>query len=164
VAGELKIPGYSAYLHPVGDDRLLGIGQDADSRGRLHGSQVSLFDVSDPRHPRRVAHRTLAERSASAVEEEHRAFLYWPATGLAVLPLSIGSADESAEDPAWAGAVGLRVGPGAQLTEVDRFAQGAGKAPVLRAAVHDGRLLTLSEDGLRVADLDTLRQDAWIGF
>ncbi|NIQ58150.1 MAG: hypothetical protein GWN85_33190, partial [Gemmatimonadetes bacterium] len=30
VAGELKIPGYSAYLHPVGEGRLLGVGQDAD--------------------------------------------------------------------------------------------------------------------------------------
>ena len=30
VTGELKIPGYSAYLHPVGDGLLLGVGQDAD--------------------------------------------------------------------------------------------------------------------------------------
>ena len=34
VIGELKVPGYSAYLHPVGPGRLLGVGQDADSQGR----------------------------------------------------------------------------------------------------------------------------------
>ena len=47
--GELKIPGYSAYLHPVGDDLLLGVGQDATEQGRRLGTQLSLFDVSDPR-------------------------------------------------------------------------------------------------------------------
>ena len=31
--GELKIPGYSAYLHPVGDGLLLGVGQDATDEG-----------------------------------------------------------------------------------------------------------------------------------
>jgi hypothetical protein len=34
VVGELKILGYSAYLHPMGDDLLLGVGQDADLQGR----------------------------------------------------------------------------------------------------------------------------------
>ena len=32
VEGELKIQGYSAYLHPVGDDLVLGVGQDATNR------------------------------------------------------------------------------------------------------------------------------------
>ena len=41
VLGELKIPGYSAYLHPVGEDLLLGIGQDATDEGRPLGTQVS---------------------------------------------------------------------------------------------------------------------------
>ena len=54
-AGELKIPGYSAYLHPVADGRLLGVGQDADPEtGAVHGLQLSLFDVSDPTNPVRV--------------------------------------------------------------------------------------------------------------
>ncbi len=55
MTGELKIPGYSAYLHPVGDGKLIGVGQDADpDTGQVHGLQVSLFDVSDPRDPLRV--------------------------------------------------------------------------------------------------------------
>ncbi|MEO6496207.1 MAG: beta-propeller domain-containing protein, partial [Solirubrobacteraceae bacterium] len=48
VTGELKIAGYSAYLHPVGDDLILGVGQDAGRDGRTTGTQLSLFDVSDP--------------------------------------------------------------------------------------------------------------------
>jgi uncharacterized secreted protein with C-terminal beta-propeller domain len=53
VTGELKIPGYSAYLHPVGDGLLLGVGQSAELDGRTLGTQMSLFDVSDPANPQR---------------------------------------------------------------------------------------------------------------
>ena len=52
VTGELKILGYSAYLHPVGEHELLGVGQDATPEGIRLGTQVSLFDVSDPAAPR----------------------------------------------------------------------------------------------------------------
>ena len=48
VVGELKIPGYSAYLHPVDDGRLIGVGQDATDQGRVTGTQMSLFDVGEP--------------------------------------------------------------------------------------------------------------------
>ncbi|MEO7370406.1 MAG: beta-propeller domain-containing protein, partial [Ilumatobacteraceae bacterium] len=54
VSGELKIPGYSAYLHPVGDGLLLGVGQDASDEGRVQGTQLSLFDVHDPTNPVRL--------------------------------------------------------------------------------------------------------------
>ena len=86
--GELKIPGYSAYLHPIGEDLLLGVGQEATEEGRVQGLQLSLFDVSDLAHPRRLQQAQLGERwSSSAVEWDHHAFLWWPATKLAVLPM-----------------------------------------------------------------------------
>jgi hypothetical protein len=88
VAGELKILGYSAYLHPVGDDRLVGIGQDATEDGRQLGTQVALFDVSDPTAPTRVAQTTLANASSGA-EWDHRAFLWWADDGLVAVPLSV---------------------------------------------------------------------------
>ena len=56
VTGELKILGYSAYLHPVGEHELLGVGQDATPEGMRLGTQVSLFDVSDPAAPRLLQH------------------------------------------------------------------------------------------------------------
>jgi hypothetical protein len=89
--GELKIPGYSAYLHPVGDGLLLGVGQDATDEGRALGTQLSLFDVSDPTSPQRVA--TLPIGGWSEVEWDHKAFLYWPADGTIVLPVSPGWGD-----------------------------------------------------------------------
>jgi hypothetical protein len=86
VAGELKIPGYSAYLHPVGEGLLLGIGQDATEDGRTLGTQLSLFDVRDPANPVRLS--TLTIGGSSQAEWDHRAFLFWPTDGTIVIPAS----------------------------------------------------------------------------
>jgi hypothetical protein len=103
VVGELKILGYSGYLHPVGEGRLIGVGQDADEDGTTRGAQVSLFDVSDPADPRRTDTVTVPH-SESPVEWDHRSFLHWPATGLTVVPVTrhfwgpIGTTAEPVED------------------------------------------------------------------
>lgn len=73
VTGELKIPGFSTYLHPLGDDLVLGIGQDALETGQVMGLKLSLFDVSDRTDPREVSVWTLRDAN-SAVEWDHRAF------------------------------------------------------------------------------------------
>ncbi len=52
--GELKIPGFSEYLHPLGEHRLVGIGQDASARGELRGAQAALFDVTDLTSPQQL--------------------------------------------------------------------------------------------------------------
>ena len=88
LSGELKIPGYSSYLHPVGDGLLLGIGQDATDEGRVLGTQLSLFDVHDPANPVRLS--TLPIGGSSDAEWDHHAFLYWPEDGTIVLPVSPG--------------------------------------------------------------------------
>lgn len=68
VMGELKIPGYSAYLEPLAADRILGVGRE--------GSQVklSVFDVSNPARPLEKSKYTLAE-NWTEVEGNHHAFL-----------------------------------------------------------------------------------------
>ncbi len=71
IAGELKIPGVSTYLHPVGDHMVLGIGQDATEEGFQTGLKLSLFDVSDPSDPREVSVWTLPD-SNSPAEWDHR--------------------------------------------------------------------------------------------
>ena len=52
IVGELKIPGFSTYLHPVGEGLVLGIGKDGDNSGTNGGLKVSLFDVSNPQKPK----------------------------------------------------------------------------------------------------------------
>ena len=55
VLGELKIPGFSNYLHPVTENYLLGIGVNGDEDGAGDGMKVSLFDVSDKKNPKEVS-------------------------------------------------------------------------------------------------------------
>jgi hypothetical protein len=86
VVGELKIPGFSAYLHPLGDDLLLGVGQDATPVGMLRGSQVSTFDIGDLADPRRLDLLRLGVARTSAIESDSRAFTYLPDERLAFVP------------------------------------------------------------------------------
>ena len=115
-AGELKIPGYSAYLHPVGEGLLLGVGQDATDQGRTTGTQLSLFDVSDPTNPQRIS--TLPIGGYSEVEWDHKAFLFWPADGTIVLPVSPGWNDCGSEDDCLAKDL-VGAGGGAVVAELD---------------------------------------------
>ena len=91
VIGELKIPGFSRYLHPIGDDRLLGIGQDADSRtGMEKGAQASIFDLGDLADPQRLSTAALSPNGGgrSATEDDSRAFTYDSSSGTAYVPVS----------------------------------------------------------------------------
>lgn len=85
VAGELKLLGYSAYLHPAGEGLLLGIGQAADGDGRREGLQLSLFDVSNPAAPRRLS-QVVLPGAVSDVESDVHAFAF--ADQLALIPYS----------------------------------------------------------------------------
>jgi hypothetical protein len=166
VAGELKIAGYSAYLHPIGEDLILGVGQDAGEDGRTTGTQLSLFDVSDPASPTRIAQHAIAGANSTA-EYDHHAFLYWPATKLAVIPLSIYDYREDGSAPGqFVGAVGFRV-QRTGIEEVGRIAHPQDEYAlwdVLRATVIGERLFTLSAAGMMASPLATLGTGPFAGF
>jgi Beta propeller domain len=86
VAGELKIPGFSSYLHPFGEGYLLGVGQSATDQGRATGAQLSLFDVRDPSKPTQVATMPIGQGFTEAQYDPH-AFLLWDKTGQVVVPV-----------------------------------------------------------------------------
>jgi len=83
VKGELKIPGYSSYLHPISDDRILGIGKEGAY------VKVSLFDVSSPDNPTEVDKYALDEYW-SDVLNTHHAFLLDKKHGIFFMPGSKG--------------------------------------------------------------------------
>ncbi len=66
--GELKIPGYSSYLHPISDELILGIGKEDQN------VKISLFDVSDPTKPSEISKYSLSEYW-SDILTTHHAFL-----------------------------------------------------------------------------------------
>ncbi|MBQ5823350.1 MAG: beta-propeller domain-containing protein, partial [Clostridia bacterium] len=53
IVGELKIPGFSSYLHPF-NGYLVGIGTDGDENGTVNALKISLFDISDPTSPKEI--------------------------------------------------------------------------------------------------------------
>lgn len=55
IIGELKIPGFSEYLHPWGEGRMLGIGQATSKNGAVtDGLKLTMFDTSDPSNVREL--------------------------------------------------------------------------------------------------------------
>jgi uncharacterized secreted protein with C-terminal beta-propeller domain len=160
VVGELEIPGYSAYLHPIADGLLLGVGQEASDSGLSQGTQVSLFDVSDLAHPKRIQHTVFGNGSSDAEFDPH-AFLWWAPTRTMVLPLATSTPDGSG----FRGAVGLHVAADA-LAEYGRVTHGTGDAaaPIARSMVIGDRLYTLSYSGLQANRLDTLAPVGFAGF
>ena len=85
--GELKLPGFSRYLHPYDEDHVIGLGRDATETGRQQGLKISVFDVSDVSDPKETASWTSKEKYASsAAEYEHKAFLFSKDKGLLVIP------------------------------------------------------------------------------
>jgi uncharacterized secreted protein with C-terminal beta-propeller domain len=166
VAGELKIPGYSAYLHPLDDGLLLGVGQDATDEGVVKGTQVSVFDVSDPGDPRRIDHLRIGEGSSEA-EWDHHAFLYWEPDGLIVLPLNVyGWSEGSGGGKDFFGAMAIRAREGT-LDVAGRLAHpdaGRDGMEIRRSLVVGELLYTVSETGVEAVTLDTLEDAAWVPF
>ena len=154
--GKLEVPGYSGYLHPMTDELLIGVGQAGDEAGELLGTQLSLFDVADPRRPRRLHERTTPSAS-SAAEVDHRAFLFWPPARLVVIPVY--QADRSAP---FSGALGYRVDRASGFVPLGRVSHGA--APVLRSVVAGDSVYTLSRRGVKRNGLRAFSVRDWVAF
>jgi uncharacterized secreted protein with C-terminal beta-propeller domain len=159
VTGELKITGYSAYLHPAGEGRLIGIGQEASEKGRTLGTQVSLFDVSDPAGPRRLS-QLFQKDSGSEAEWDPHAFLYWPKTGLSVIPLT--QQNESGAlvlkiDDAGVSKLGMIKHPVQEQQGDYPYQPGIQRSMVIGTSIW-----TLSQEGVQVNDATTLAAQAWI--
>ncbi len=84
--GELHISGFSSYLHPIGNDKLLGIGQETNEAGEPKGLKIELFDVSDFAHPSSLDKIIYPEGTYSEVEYNHKALAYRPSDQLLALP------------------------------------------------------------------------------
>ncbi|MBA2664681.1 MAG: beta-propeller domain-containing protein [Bradymonadaceae bacterium] len=90
--GELKIEGYSSYIHPMGDKHLLTIGVDGDENGQMSGVHLQIFDVSDMAKPTRIHHHVISTGSWSSYSEalyNHHAFTYHADKKVLAIPASI---------------------------------------------------------------------------
>jgi Beta propeller domain len=93
VMAELKIPGFSTYMHMLDDKHLLTIGYDANDQGSFAwftGVMLQIFNVSDPKHPRLAHKHVIGTRgSSSAALNNHLAFNYFAPKDLLALPMTV---------------------------------------------------------------------------
>jgi inhibitor of cysteine peptidase len=95
VLGELKIPGYSDYLHPLDDTHLIGIGKEAIASDQSNfawyqGLKLALFDVSDVSNPVQMANYVIGDRGTdSAALNDPKAFLFAQSKNLLVIPVNL---------------------------------------------------------------------------
>jgi len=101
VLGQLKIPGYSDYLHPYDDTHLIGVGKETveglgGNFAWYQGIKISLFDVSNVTNPTQIANYTIGDRgSDSPILSDHKAFLFDELKNLLVIPVLVAKIDES---------------------------------------------------------------------
>lgn len=102
VLGELKIPGYSTYLHPYDENHLIGIGMQTeekiyrDSSGRvtstaavITGMKMALFDVTDVNNPIQISDTIIGDsRTTSAILTNHKALLFSKEKQLLAIPVN----------------------------------------------------------------------------
>ncbi len=171
VLGYLKVPGFSNYLQPIGDDLLLGIGRGSSSslqiQGREQGLKVSLFDVSDFENPRELdTYIVEGQWSYSEAEYEHKAVLFDDEKDLLVIPVTYYV--NTGYNPAdyWQGAFVFKVtdsdislrGKVAhnEKTGEQQKDYGYGQSYVRRALFMDDTLYTLSDKKIQANDLLSL--------
>ncbi|MCA3016894.1 MAG: beta-propeller domain-containing protein [Myxococcaceae bacterium] len=178
--GELKIPGFSTYLHPLGPNHLLTIGtyvpepvNGVQPDWRQRALQLTIFDVTDMRNPRQ-AHTQLVGTSSgySEAQHDHKAFNYFPAKKLLAIPF-IDWNWGAAGDAYWSsftsdlrvfsvdtltgftprGAISMR-----DLYQVERYSNWTyyWSPQVRRSVMADDFVYAISDSGIRVANVANL--------
>jgi inhibitor of cysteine peptidase len=182
VLGELKIPGYSAYLHPFDDTTLIGVGKqtEASNSGAVleKGLKISLYDVADVKDPKEIALYIMGGRgSNSEVLGDHKAFLFSRDKNLLALPvyLTKETTDNSWGEFDFSGAAIFEIDKTNIMlkgkishtddrldTELDRYMNNG--VPVRRILYINDDLYTLSAEMMKINSMSNLNEIKKITF
>jgi len=179
VMGELKIPGFSDYLHPYDENHIIGFGLDAEEADALEeaargldfawyqGMKIALFDVTDPANPIQEYSVGIGDRgTTSEVLYNHKALLFNASTGLLGFPVTLAIVEDENAD---ANTYGDYVSQGFYVYDLDletgftlkgvisHYVNGEYK-DILRGAYMDDYLYTVSNYGVRANDLNTMEE------
>jgi inhibitor of cysteine peptidase len=105
ILGELKISGYSDYLHLYDENHVIGVGKETVPAEQgdfswYQGVKISLFDVADLSEPKEMAKYEIGDRGTdSPVLREHKAFLFDKEKSLLVLPVSVAERENPNDPP-----------------------------------------------------------------
>ena len=161
ILGELKLPGFSNYLHPYDAYHIIGIGKESQS-GPV---KMALFDVSDVKNPALLDSETLGgSYSTSPVLDDPKAFLFDKEKDLLVLPLHLMVGEyrcspkgECTQPTVWGGVYVYGVNPKTgfvlkgTVTHYDNYY--GPQNPVKRSLYIDQTLYTMSEGKIVMSDL-----------
>jgi len=168
--GQLKVDGYSDYLHPWGDHLLIGVGRSTTESpwgGVVPDAvQLSLFDVSNPAEPVAIEQIVLGGYGSSCdVSYTHKAFTFLPSRGLLAIPVQL-MKDQGSSGGGWGygydiafdGVVCFQVDEQDGFTELGRVAgvirDPWGWTAWRRAAFIKDFVYAITADGVRAADID----------
>jgi len=190
--GKLKIPGYSDYLHPFGENHLIGLGKDAVPAEEgdfawYQGVKLTLFDVSNVSNPIELSTYTIGDRGTESYAlHDHKAFLFNLANGLLVIPVTLaeinpsqypeGVQPQSYGDYKFQGAYVFNVSLANgfalrgrvshanedEIAKSGEFFYGSGGTDVERSAYIDNVLYTVSQKYIKANDLSTLEEKATV--
>jgi inhibitor of cysteine peptidase len=167
ILGELKIPGFSNYLHTIDGDLVFGIGKDvkvqADGRLITGALKISLFDVADELNPKEVANLMIgSEYTYSEALYDHKAVLYVKNKNLLAFTINDYNVAVSSDDKYYYTnqAIFVTVDPNGKLVLVDKVVQkptSKDSDPTIQRIIHiDNYVYLLSDKMFTVLDIDTL--------
>jgi hypothetical protein len=184
VVGELKIPGFSSYMHQLDATHLLALGYEADDKGEFayfNGIQLQVFDVASPTEPRLLHKQVYGTRgSSSSALTDHLGFTFMADRNLLALPMSIcdGGGNGMYGTLSFSGVVAIDVTASSGFSELGRLEEpypaeqtgfeygGAcqdwwtdSSSVVRRTVVLDDYLYAVSDERVRVQALSELGSD-----
>ncbi|BDG04170.1 beta-propeller domain-containing protein [Anaeromyxobacter oryzae] len=169
LVGELEMPGFISYLHPISDTHLLGVGMEVAAGGGPSQVKVALLDVTDLAHPAAVSTVLVGEGwSWSEALWDAKAFTWLGARSLLAIPFADWSSTELTSD--------LRlfqvdpstgITPAGRLSMADVYVSASGPgwswswSPYVRRSIlADDWVYAVSDAGIRSAKVSDL--PAWL--
>ncbi len=176
VLGELKIPGFSTYLHPYDETHLIGFGQNTEVVNYGYGDVVTtagmkmaLFDVTDPENPKEMYKIDIGEKGTySSLLNNHKALLFSKEKNIIAFPISI---TENNYKVTFQGAIvyGLDLEKGfeekGRIThykqDIDKYYYNNG---VERIIYINDNLYTLSRNQVKSTNMQTMEETGKLGL
>ncbi len=167
ITGELEIPGFSQYVHPLGDRYLLTVGTAISEDGEWLGAKLSIFDVSDPAAPA-LAHEESLGQGSSEAQYDHHALTFvatGEAEGILALPMSDWSTGDGAATLLLFDVSGTDgIAPRGEVSHADLYvddeAYYCGWRDVRRGVLSQDHVYSVSTAGYKVSRLSDLDEVA----
>lgn len=161
VTGELKVPGFSSYLHPITDKMLLGIGRDVDEEtGFQKGIKLSMFDVSDEGKPKEINTLILGSAGSYAeVLDNHKALMLNLKDDMIAFDVSLREETDKFVQKSFNGAAVIETKPDGKLEVLKLISNDGIYGTYAKRIIYIGEnLYYILDDTIRVFDMNSFTE------